>query len=189
MNIDTGSPFFSTEEEAREEWQKYLDTLPKVPSGSGKKRYAVGCYTPEDWDHIHKVLMEDGTLEDNIPKDSIECVDDKKISKTRAIYLLDDAEVESLKNHPKVKYVAIDESFYQGTFKPYPGDMLYLDRYSSNVKNYRDHNSGNNLTKVINRTGYQLLRGEQRLILGRMEDQMLLLIIKLSILVMVRILI
>ena len=158
MSLDKESPSLNIKELTRESWQEYLDTLPKVPSGSGKKRYAVGCYTPEDWDHIHKVLMEDGTLEDNIPKDSIECVDDKKISKTRAIYLLDDLEVESLKNHPKVKYVAIDESFYEGTFKPYPGDMLDLDRYASDVKNYRNLNNGSNLNRSINRTGYQSLR-------------------------------
>ena len=85
MSLDKAlSPDF-TEEERRSYWQEYLDTLPKVPSGSGKKQYAVVCHTPEDWDHIHKVLMEDGTLEDNIPKHSIECVDDKKISKTLSL--------------------------------------------------------------------------------------------------------
>ena len=159
MSLDKAlSPDF-TEEERRSYWQEYLDTLPKVPSGSGKKRYAVGCYTPEDWDHIHKVLMEDGTLEDNIPKDSIECVNDKKISKTRAVYLLDDAEVESLRNHPKVKFVRIDQSAYPGSFEPFPDDLLYLDRYSSNVKNYRVHNNGQSLGGYsTNRSGFQILR-------------------------------
>ena len=160
MSLDKAlSPDF-TEEERRSYWQEYLDTLPKVPSGSGKKQYAVGCHTPEDWDHIHKVLMEDGTLEDNIPKHSIECVDDKKISKTRAVYLLDDAEVESLTNHPKVKFVRIDQSAYPGSFEPFPDDLLYLDRYSSDVKNYRVHNNGQSLGSYsTNRSGFQVLRG------------------------------
>ena len=160
MSLDKAlSPDF-TEEERRSYWQEYLDTLPKVPSGSGKKRYAVGCSIPEDWDHIHKVLMEDGTLEDNIPKHTIECVDDKKISKTRAVYLLDDAEVESLTNHPKVKFVRIDQSAYPGSFEPFPDDLLYLDRYSSDVKNYRVHNNGQSLGSYsTNRSGFQVLRG------------------------------
>ena len=45
-------------------------------------------------------------------QDSIECVDSKNHSKTRGTYLLDDVEVESLKNHPKVKFVDIDVSTY-----------------------------------------------------------------------------
>ena len=113
-------------ESEQEEFQQMLKSSnqPKVPGGDGKKLYQVGCYTADDWQHIHEVLLEDGTLEDNIPKHSIECVDDKKISKTRAVYLLDDAEVESLTNHPKVKFVRIDQSAYPGSFEPFPDDML-----------------------------------------------------------------
>ena len=164
MSLDKAlSPDF-TEEERRSYWQEYLDTLPKVPSGSGKKRYAVVCHTPEDWDHIHKVLMEDGTLEDNIPKHSIECVDDKKISKTRAVYLLDDSEVESLTNHPKVKFVSIDQSAYPGSFETFPDDLLYLDRYASPSKNYRVHNNGQSLGGYsTNRSGYQVLRSTAKI--------------------------
>ena len=55
------------------------DSLDSVPEGTGKKLYTIGCYTKEDWEHVHEVLMQDGTLEDNIPPSSIECADEKAI--------------------------------------------------------------------------------------------------------------
>ena len=118
MSIDNLSSKI-TEEESRAEWQQYLDTLPKVPGGNGKKECVVGCYTPDDWEHIHKVLMEDGTLEDNIPKDGIQCSNSKNHSETRGTYVLDDAEVESLRKHPKVKFVNIDISVNVKSIKKY----------------------------------------------------------------------
>ena len=42
-----------------------------------KKRYAVGCTAPEDWEFIHEELSKDGSLEDNIPSEVI-TVDDLK---------------------------------------------------------------------------------------------------------------
>ena len=72
---------------------------------NAKKLYAVGCHSAEDWEYIHEVLMKDGTLEDNIPKNSIECVDLKEHSDTRAVYLLNDEEANELRNHPRVLYV------------------------------------------------------------------------------------
>ena len=60
-------------------FQEYKDSLPKEPTDpNAKKEYNVGCYTPDDWIHIHEVLMQDGTLEDNIPSDSVECINDYK---------------------------------------------------------------------------------------------------------------
>ena len=49
----------------QEEFQQMLKSSnqPKVPGGDGKKLYQVGCYTADDWQHIHEVLLEDGTLE------------------------------------------------------------------------------------------------------------------------------
>ena len=67
-----------------------------VPEGTGEKQYYVGCYQPEDWDHIHDILMQDGTLEDNIPSRSVGCVNSCEHSKTRAIYILDDAEADAI---------------------------------------------------------------------------------------------
>ena len=73
-----------------------------------KKRYAVGCTAPEDWEYIHEELSKDGSLEDNIPSESITVDDLKEHSRTRAVYMLTDDEATELKKHPKVLYV--DES-------------------------------------------------------------------------------
>ena len=88
-----------------------------VPEGTGKKRYIVTCKNSGDWKYIHKVLMEDGTLEDNITSDKCDCVNEYKTCDRIGTYLLDDAEVESLKNHPKVWNVNLDCEYYEGTFK------------------------------------------------------------------------
>ena len=66
--------------------------LTVVPEGTGEKEYFVGCYTKEDWEHIHKVLLEDGTLEDNVPPGAKVCEYECGHSDTRASYMLDDAE-------------------------------------------------------------------------------------------------
>lgn len=69
-----------------------------------KKRYAVGCTAPEDWQYIHEVLTQDGTLEDNIPSDAIAVDDLKEHSPTRAVYLLTDDEAALVEAHEKVSY-------------------------------------------------------------------------------------
>ena len=94
----------------QEEFQQMLKSSnqPKVPGGDGKKLYQVGCYTADDWQHIHEVLLEDGTLEDNIPPEHIDCADAKPHSPTRGTYLLTPKEVKALQSHPKVKYVNCD---------------------------------------------------------------------------------
>ena len=62
-----------------------------------KKRYSVGCTAPEDWQYIHEVLTQDGTLEDNIPSREIEVDDIKSHSPTRAVYLLTDDDSNNIK--------------------------------------------------------------------------------------------
>ena len=151
-------------------FEEYKKSQLKEPE-KGKKRYQVGCYTGEDWESIHEVLLQDGTLEDNIPKDSIECVDDKKHSATRGYYMLSDEEALELKNHPKVKYVNIDYDYYSGTYAINPRDLIAsaitkTDRYSSPKKQYRyNPNSWSNISgdAELGRSGYQLARSMQRL--------------------------
>ena len=58
--------------------------------------------------HVHEILMQDGTLEDNIPSRSVECPSACNHSDVRGIYLLDDEEVQQLKNHPGVINVTIN---------------------------------------------------------------------------------
>jgi len=61
---------------------------------SEKKRYIVGCTAAADWEYIHELLTQDGTLDDNIPTEAITSDDLKEHSPTRASYLLTDEEAE-----------------------------------------------------------------------------------------------
>lgn len=132
-----------------------------------KKLYAVGCYSADDWQYIHEVLSEDGTLEDNIPTEHIECADLKEHSETRAVYLLTESEAEQLLNHPRVQFVHINYSSYPEEFKPPPEELKTLYRYDEPEKQYRNWNDTSILpvtpdSSDINRGGYQLLRCSQK---------------------------
>jgi hypothetical protein len=140
-------------------------------SDNSKKLYAVGCYTPEDWDYIHEILTRDGTIEDNIPCDCVECADLKEHSPTRAVYLLSDEEATELLNHPRVQFVNIDYASYPEEFKAPPEDLMSEPtryyRYSEPEKQYRNWNDYSQLPATpdssdINRSGYQILRCVQK---------------------------
>ena len=91
----------------------YKATLSKEPTGeSQKKEYYVGCFNKSDWEFIHEELKKDGSLEDNIPSGSCDVINDCLFSDTIGIYLLNDAEVASLRNHSKVEYVSINVNAY-----------------------------------------------------------------------------
>ena len=144
-----------------------LNAIPYLADPNAKRLYAVGCYTPDDWQYIHEVLLKDGTLEDNIPKESIECADLKEHSLTRAIYLLTDEEAQKLIEHPKVEFVHINYSSYPEQFKPPPEELtsgpVRNYRYSEPTKHYRHWFETSQLPATpnssdINRSGYQLLR-------------------------------
>ena len=132
-----------------------------------KKLYAVGCYSAEDWEYIHEILMRDGTLEDNIPCHCIECVDSKEHSPTRAVYLLDDEEAKELRNHPRVQYVHENFESYPQKYKAPPEELKFSAlrnyRYDTPTKQYRNWFDNNQLPESpnssdLNRSGYQLLR-------------------------------
>jgi hypothetical protein len=134
---------------------------------TSKKLYAVGCYTPEDWIYIHEILTRDGTLEDNIPCDCIECADLKEHSPTRAVYLLSDEESAELLNHPRVHFVHINYESYPEEFQAPPEEYMAEPtryyRYSESEKQYRNWNDTGVLPSTpdstdINRSGYQILR-------------------------------
>ena len=152
-------------------FEEYKDTLPKEPTDpDAKKEYVVGCYTPDDWNHVHRVLMEDGTLEDNIPSQSVDCVDDYKHSPIRGRYLLNDAEVAQLRNHERVEYVNINVAEYPGTYAIEPSlltDIKKENRYDSTVKYFKDHSSNSNSFNSTaathkDRSTYQQLRLQQK---------------------------
>ncbi len=72
-------------------FEAWKNTLTKEPSGSDvKKEYCVGCFQKSDWEFIHMELMKDGSLEDNIPTDKCDCINDCLQSDVRGIYLLTD---------------------------------------------------------------------------------------------------
>jgi len=126
-----------------------------------KKRYAVGCTAPEDWEFIHEELSKDGSLEDNIPSEAITVDDLKEHSRTRAVYMLTDDEATELKKHPKVLYV--EEA--QEDYSP-PADELKAEqtfRYAQTVKHYRDYYDlpTTPTDAEFRRSGYQLYRHSQ----------------------------
>lgn len=132
---------------------------------SEKKVYVIGCNTSEGWEHVHQVLLQDGTLEDNIPARAVEVVDTKDHSPTRATYLLSDEEAEQIRQHPDVRFVNLDFVTYKEQFKPPADELHFTPRYAQAVKNYSAPNnmpSAPNSTD-LNRAGYQLLRCSQYL--------------------------
>ena len=153
-----------------------VSTNAEVPTDpSVKKEYTIGCYSADDWEYIHEVMMRDGTLEDNIPNRSCECSDKFEHSPTRGTYLLDDVEAEELSKHERVEYINLNPSKYPGTFKQDPTtlqDIKKDGRYVGTVKHVRDQagytNGGgtylpNNATSdLLNRGSYQLIRHEQQ---------------------------
>ena len=150
-----------------EEWK---DTLPKEPEGTVKKRYVVTCNEPRDWTKIHSLLLKDGTLEDNIPTNAVQCSDVKGHSATRGTYILDAAEVADLLKCSEVKHIEVDQASYPGTYMPDP--LLLCDavqqeeRYTSTVKNIRGNAStflpSSPAVSDKDRAGFQLLRSQQK---------------------------
>lgn len=128
-----------------------------------EKYYQIGTHTEADWDSLHSELEQEGA---GIVSRCVECADDKLHSPTRGTYLLTDEEAQSLKPDPRVKFINIDYSKYPEIYKP-PAEELQattpdlINRYSAPVKNYR-RVSGLSQSD-INRTGYQLLRCQQKL--------------------------
>jgi hypothetical protein len=133
-----------------------------------KKRYIVGCTAPADWEYIHELLTQDGTLDDNIPTESITSDDLKEHSPTRASYLLTDAEADLVRDHEKVLYCHIA----QEDFSP-PQEELHATpqefRQVGISSHYRRWENFNLLTTTgggtqdydMSRTGFQLLRHTQ----------------------------
>ncbi len=123
-------------------FEAWKNTLTKEPSGSDvKKEYCVGCFQKSDWDFIHIELMKDGSLEDNIPTDKCDCINDCLQSDVRGIYLLTDTEATELRANPKVNYVHVNATAYPGTYQPDPDEFTNVSRtyrYDSTVKNQQD---------------------------------------------------
>ncbi len=167
----------------------YKATLPKEPEGDVKKRFVVCCHNIEDMDIIHNLLVSNGTSDTYIPSDESQCVFKQNIKCKKARYLLTPTEVDSIKEHPKVKSVNIDVSYYGGTYRQDPVNLLddnpaaKFYRYSSTSKHYRGGTTWDGLTggfanfpganpmselpttatsAELNRSGYQIKRCTQK---------------------------
>jgi len=139
---------------------------------ANEKFYQLGTHTEEQWDEIHKELINEGNQYEAVPTRSVEADDDKLHSPTRGTYLLTDEEAAELKKDPRVRFINIDYSKYE-EYKP-PKDELQasapplINRYSGTVKNYREFETSDTLPGSTdetdsNRAGYQLLRCQQKL--------------------------
>ena len=136
-----------------------------------KKHYVVSVKSPEDWEIVHELLTRDGTLEDNIPSRACECTDIKSYSTHRSTYLLEDEEVELLKNNSKIISVNLDCNFHREEYLSIPKEAEIQKRpfrWPTNVKNYKTlFTNGSGPPDVatsaeLNRSGYQLLRLTQK---------------------------
>ena len=87
--------------------------------------------------------MQDGTLEDNIPSRSCDCVSDMCCSPTRSVYLLSDDEVAQLINHEKVNWIRKSPLFNQDVVEQrkltqgaFPD--TFTNRYKFNIESVRN---------------------------------------------------
>ena len=135
-----------------------------VPDGDGEKWYTVVCANGEDWKYIHDRIVENDCDEDNIPTQHRDCVDESKSCSRMGSFLLNDAEAEDLRNHPKVLDIELDPAHYEGTFKGVEDRPRYnfIDKFDSNVSIGRDFTTsffpttpGSNL---LSRTGASIWR-------------------------------
>ena len=135
---------------------------------SEKKRYVVGCTAAEDWEYIHELLTQDGTLDDNIPTEAITSDDLKEHSPTRASYLLTDEEAALVEAHEKVLYchpAQEDFSPPQEELHATPQEFRQVG-ISSHYRRWENFNlltttGGNTQDYDMSRTGFQLLRHTQ----------------------------
>jgi len=134
-----------------------------------KKYYQIVTKTAEDWSVVHELLIQDGTLEDNIPDRSVECENEILHSPTRSTYLMTDEEAEILRNNPHIECINLDPEYHEGVMIQEKPNIF---RYDRNVRNYRSlaNISGNATISSLSsptsaefyRTGYQILRCAQR---------------------------
>ena len=161
-------------ESRKASFEEFKDTLPKESSDDVKKEYNVGCFQKSDWEFIHAELMKDGSLEDNIPTDKCDCINDCLQSDLRGTYLLTDAEATELRANPRVEYVNIKANSYPGTYLNNPDDFSQnpIYRYASTAKHQQQilrynntsfSNSGSLIenpapSSLLNRCSSQLYR-------------------------------
>ena len=106
--------------------------------------------------------MQDGTLEDNIPSRSCDCVSDMCCSPTRSVYLLSDDEVAQLINHEKVNWIRKSPLFNQDvveqrklTQEAFPD--TFTNRYKFNIESVRNDSDTTLSSDTLDYTQWGLL--------------------------------
>jgi len=135
-------------------------------ASSEPQPYQICVHYAEDWQYIHDILMQDGTLEDNIPSRSCDCVSDMCCSPTRGVYLLSDDEVAQLINHDKIKWIRKSTLFNQDVVEQRKLDeKLFPDsltnRYKENLESVRNDSDLTLSSTVLDYTQWGLLRSQQ----------------------------
>lgn len=101
------------------------------------KKYTVKVKSPEYWQEIHDLLCNETCCE-HIPDRKVSCWDEKKHSSTRGTFLLEDDEMNQLKNHPYIDWIELSPTDNPDSYpKPQPATK----RFKGNVKIYRDLNT------------------------------------------------
>ena len=128
--------------------------------------YEISVNSPDDWQYVHDILMQDGTLEDNIPSRSCDCVSDMCCSPTRSVYLLSDDEVAQLINHEKVNWIRKSPLFNQDvveqrklTQELFPD--AHTNRYKFNIESVRNDSDTTLSSDTLDYTQWGLLRAQQ----------------------------
>lgn len=124
------------------------------------KNYTLKVKSPEYWEEIHNTLCGISSCR-YIPNREVVCHDPKEHSPTRGTFILDESEVENLKNHPYIDWIELDPISYPELYpKPEPATK----RFKRNVKVYRALDgavapvSTGATSGEINRTGWNLVR-------------------------------
>ena len=120
-----------------------LQVHPSSFASDEPQAYEISVHTPDDWQYVHDILMQDGTLEDNIPSRSCDCVSDMCCSPTRSVYLLSDDEVAQLINHEKINWIRKSPLFNQDVVeqRKLTQEVLpdtFTNRYKFNIESVRN---------------------------------------------------
>lgn len=128
--------------------------------------YEICVYSADDWQYIHNLLMQDETLEDNLPSRSCECLSDKCCSLIRSVYMLSDNEAAELINHEKIKWITRASLYNEDVIEQRKLDKdlfphLFTNRYKSNKEAVRNDRNTTLSTTNLNYTQWGLLRSQQ----------------------------
>ncbi len=121
-------------------------------------KYTLSVTSPEYWSEIHEALIVDSN-KDGIPDRKITCTNSKDFSPTRGTYELTEEESVEISKHPHVQWIELSPTDNPGN---YPNPQPATKRFSTDIKIYRDLNTGpttpNPPASELNRTNWAIKR-------------------------------